>query len=315
MIDSTNSFDGIFHRRIDTSGLPPRSEGPPPEADITNVPMKHLDLRYAHASEAQKLDLYLPRANRGTLPLIIHIHGGAFMMCDKRDRQVQPWLNALDLGYAVASINYRMSGEAVFPAAVHDCKCAVRCLRARSGEYGLNPDRIAVVGGSAGGHLAAMLATTAGTGELEDLRQGYADYSSSVQACIDWFGPTDFLKMDEQLEALGLGPLDHHEADSPESRYLGGKITDLPYELIQKSNPITYINDDLPPILIVHGDIDRLVCVSQSRIFYDAVVEKLGSGRAALDILEGADHADLHFETGKNMARMFAFLDLHLKDG
>ena len=305
---------GIVYRRIDVSGMPIEADGPPPPADLSGVERMHLDLAYAGGSGAQKLDLFLPPEASGPLPLIIHIHGGAFMMCDKRDAQVQPWLAGLERGYAVATINYRMSGEAIFPAAVHDCKCAVRWLRAHAGEYGLDPDRFASVGESAGGHLTAMLAVTSGAEGMEDLSQGNPDRSSSVQACVDMFGPTDFLKMDEQLGSLGLGPMDHNDADSPESRYMGGKITELDPAWMEKSNPLAYVNEGMPPMLIQHGDKDHLVCVLQSRIFYEAVVGKLGPGRVTLEILEGADHADRHFRTGENMERVFSFLDEHLKD-
>ena len=120
-------------------------------ADVSHIENKYLDVRYADASDEQKLDLYLPENSNGPFPLIIHIHGGAFKMCDKRDIQVMPWLGALELGYAVASINYRLSWEAIFPAAVYDCKAAIRYLRANCEKYNIMKNKIAVVGGSAGG--------------------------------------------------------------------------------------------------------------------------------------------------------------------
>ncbi len=286
---------------------------PPPPADVSHIRNKHLDLVYAKKSAAQRLDLYLPDRHSGRLPLVIYIHGGAFMMCDKRDIQVIPHFEVLRHGYALASLNYRMSGEAIFPAAVHDCKCAVRWIRAHAERYDLDPDQFAAMGGSAGANLSAMLATSAGVVELENGSQGYDGYSSAVQACVAWFGPTDFTKMDEQLAELGLGPRDHNEADSPESMYMGGKITELDRGYVNKANPMTYINENLPPIYIQHGSRDNLVPVLQSKIFAEAIEKKLGAGRVVFEILEGAVHADPAFETPENMAKVIKFLDERLR--
>jgi acetyl esterase/lipase len=312
-------FTGPVNARISSGppGMPPgrlgMPPGPPPPADVSYIRNKHLDLAYANQSAAQKLDLYLPEEHKGPLPLIIYIHGGAFMICDKRDMQVVPHFVFLDHGYALASLNYRMSGEAIFPAAVLDCKCAIRWLRAHAKQYNLDPDRFAAIGGSAGGNLSAMLATSAGVEELEDKSQGNGEYSSAVQACVEWFGPTDFTKLDEQLAELELGPCDHNEANSPESMYMGGKITELDKTYVNKANPMTYINGNLPPIFIQHGSRDNLVPMLQSKIFVEEIERKLGPGRVVFEILEGAGHADPAFETTKNMIKAILFMDAHLK--
>jgi len=286
-----------------------------PEADISWIKHKELDITYARVSSAQTLDLYLPdtlRSDGKPYPLIMHIHGGAFMMCDKRDIQINPWLSLLAEGYAVASVNYRLSGEARFPAAVHDVKCALRFLRANAHQWNINPDKIAAVGGSAGGNLSAMLATSSQVSELQDDSLGFAGVSVAVQACIDWFGPTDFLRMDAQLASLGLGPCDHNYPDSPESLYLGNQITLLRPEIVQRANPMTYIDETLPPILIEHGDRDHLVPYLQSAIFYQEIERRLGPGRAEFVILNGADHGDPQFESEENMKVVRSFLKRHI---
>jgi acetyl esterase/lipase len=285
----------------------------PPQANVDPIKRKWLDLPYASLSTAHKLDLYLPEEGDGPFPLIFHIHGGAFEMGDKRDAYLSSYLRALARGYAVASVNYRLSGEAVFPAAVMDLKAALRWLRANSQDYMLDGGRIAACGGSAGGNLAAMLALTSRVRVLEDLSQGNAGYPCGVQAAVDMFGPTDFLVMKGQLAADGLGPAEWDENGMPESRYLGAPISSVPDKVAQ-ANPMTYIHPEMPPLLIQHGRVDHLVSVRQSMIFVEALRKAVPADRFEFDILEGADHGDPLFETEANMERVFAFLDRHLKE-
>jgi len=282
-----------------------------PSADVSGIRRKWLDIAYANRSPAQKLDLYLPDEGGGPFPVIVHVHGGGFALCDKRDMPVLSQLQGLNRGFAVASINYRLSGEARFPAAVQDAKAAIRWLRANAERHCLDPNRIAAWGGSAGGNLSAMLCLTAKVAELEDSSSGYAGVSSEVQAAVDQFGPTDFSKMDEQLEASGFGPGDHGEAHSPESMYLGAPIAKVP-DLVLRANPITYIHSGMPPILIQHGRMDHLVPYQQSLIFAEALERQVALDRFEFDILEGADHGDPAFDTDENLERVFRFLEKHL---
>ena len=283
----------------------------PPMTDVSAIKNKYLDILYANASEAQKLDIYLPDEINGKLPVIVSIHGGAFMMGDKRDGQVKPMLEGIKRGYAVVSINYRMSGEALFPANINDVKAAVRWIRANAGKYNFDPDRIAAWGGSAGGNLASLAGTSGDVKELEDLSIGNASYSSRVQAVIDWFGPTNFLKMDEQLRETGNGTPDHSNANSPESRVLGAKITEIP-ELAIKANPETYITPDDPPFFIEHGTKDGTVPTQQSTEFYEKLVKVTGEDKVAIKLLEGAGHGGPQFEEPANIDLVFKFLDKHL---
>jgi acetyl esterase/lipase len=283
-----------------------------PDADISFVRRKWLDLVYASTSPAQQLDIYLPDEGEGPFPVLLHTHGGAFRMGDKRDVQLTPWLQGVKRGYAVVSANYRMSGEALYPAGLQDLKAAIRWVRANAAAYRLDAGRIAACGGSAGGNLSALLCVTANVPELEDLSLGSAGFSCAVQAGVEWFGPTDFLKMDEQLAETGLGPCDHNDANSPESEWLGAKITGIP-EQVAQANPMTYVHAGMPPLLIQHGRLDHLVPVQQSIIFVEQLKACVSPERFEFDILEGADHADPAFETEANMERVFAFLDKQLK--
>jgi len=289
-------------------------EAPPP-ADTAHIRRKFLDIPYAYVSPAQKLDIYLPDEGPGSFPVIMAIHGGAFMGGDKADMQVLPMLEGLKRGYVVVAINYRLSWEAKFPALVQDAKAAVRWVRSNAQKYLFNANKIAAWGGSAGGYLSTMLGTSAGIPELDDLSLGNQEQPCNVQAVVAWFGPTDFLKMDEQLAASGLLPppgFRHGEANSPESLLLGQTITEIP-DKVKAANPETYIRHDGPAYLLQHGTKDPTVPVQQSIDFAQKLKQALGEDKVTLELLEGAEHADPRFETPQNVDRVLNFLDIHLK--
>jgi acetyl esterase/lipase len=222
----------------------------------------HHDLAYVSGGRPrQVLDLYLPDLGQA-MPLIIWIHGGAFRMGDKGDRIP---LEMLEQGYAIASLNYRLSQHALFPAQIEDCKAAVRWLRAHADTYGLDPSRFASWGESAGGHLAAMLGTA---GHERSFEVGeHLEHSSRVQAVLDFFGPTDFLQMDAHRLPEGMV---HDMAESPESELVGGPIQERRAE-VARANPVTYVTPEAPPFLIVHGDRDPLVPYHQSTLLVAAL--------------------------------------------
>jgi acetyl esterase/lipase len=286
-----------------------------PAANVGNLQRKILDVSYAGLSPAQKLDIYWPEEGSNLCPVILSIHGGAFRGGDKADAQLTPMLEGLKRGYAVVSINYRMSGEAKFPALVHDVKAAIRWVRANAGTYRFNPAKIVAWGGSAGGYLAAMTGVSGGIPELDDPSLGSAEQPSQVQAVVDWFGPTDFLKMDEQLAEYGLAPdagQAHNGEFSPESLLLGGKITEIP-ERVRAANPETYIRPDAPPFLIQHGTKDDIVPCLQSILFAARLTAVLGPEKVKLDLLEGARHGDPRFGSPANVQKVLDFLDKTLK--
>jgi acetyl esterase/lipase len=226
----------------------------------------HRDLAYVSGGHwRQKLDLYLP-PQPGVLPLIVWVHGGAFRLGDKADGVP---LDVLQEGYALASINYRLSQHAIFPAQIEDCKAAVRWLRANAGRFGLDPGRLGAWGPSAGGHLVAMLGTA---GHVKALDVGEnLQASSEVQAVVDYFGPTDFCQMDAHRLPGGMV---HDTPDSPESELVGGPIQAHP-DRVAAANPITYVTPDAPPFLIVHGEMDPLVPHHQSQLL-DAALRQAG---------------------------------------
>ena len=158
------------------------------------------DLQYIQGGHGRnRLDLYLPDKADGRLPLVVWIHGGAWWAGSKEGCPAVPLVGK---GYAVASINYRLSQHAVFPAQIEDCKAAIRWLRANAVKYHLDPDHVGVWGESAGGHLVAMLGTTGNAKELEGTG-GNLDQSSHVQCVIDWFGPSDLVTVGTQTDKPG----------------------------------------------------------------------------------------------------------------
>lgn len=285
----------------------------PRNPDTSQIKCKWLNVAYASASAAQKLDIYLPETGDGPFPVIVSVHGGAFKGGDKADGQLTPMLEGLKRGYAVVSVNYRLSQEAIFPAQIQDVKAAVRWIRANSKTYKLNPEKIAIWGGSAGGTLSSLIGTSGNVKELDDLSLGNPSQSSRVLAVVDWFGPTDFLKMDEQLKAGKVkNPQTHSIPDSPESQLIGKNLADAP-ELVQKANPETYITPDDAPFFIQHGRIDHLVPYQQSENLAAKLTLVLGKDKVTFEILENNDHGGPGFVTDQNINKVFKFLDQYLK--
>lgn len=256
-----------------------------------------LTLAYGTDSPNQLADLYRPDGD-GPWPLVVSIHGGAFRMGDRtKDLHAVPAL--LERGYAVASVGYRLSGEALFPAAVTDVKQATAHLRARAAELNLDPSFFAAWGRSAGGHLSAMLGVTSG----QDTEFDRPGEDSSVQAVVDWYGPTDFLQMDAQAAAKPPAgdappPMNHDEPGSPESQWLGGPIQERPADAA-RANPITYIPNGsalIPPFFLAAGTSDHLVPHQQTLILADAL--RARGTPVVLHILENAPHGGPRFESG-----------------
>ncbi|MCD8190471.1 MAG: alpha/beta hydrolase [Clostridiales bacterium] len=282
-------------------------------ADISWVKRKYLDIPYAHQSPAQRLDLYLPEEGEGPFPVVVHLHGGGFGMGDKRDDHMDTYLQGLSHGYAIASVEYRLSGEAIFPAAVLDCREAFRFLRRNAAEYSIDPDRICALGGSAGGNLAAMMGMNIPNGQFPGEEDLTLEGDCSVQAAVDQFGPMDFRPMDDQARANGVSFVDHDQADSAESAYMGGALPTLSDEWLAKANPAAYISDAMAPMLVEHGCMDRLVPFVQSVNFVNAIYQKLGQGRVEFVPLPHADHEDKEYSSEWNMNVLWGWLDKNLK--
>ncbi|MFH1315610.1 MAG: alpha/beta hydrolase fold domain-containing protein, partial [Candidatus Uhrbacteria bacterium] len=242
-----------------------------PQAEPVDQPVAELtendqvevirDIEYAEVDGTSlKLDLYRPVDTDEDLPLIIWTHGGAFSSGDKSDVSSMCQRLATD-GFSVASLNFRLSGQAIWPAQIHDSKAAVRWLRANADNYNIDPDRIGVIGSSSGGHLAAVLGTTAGVEEIDGTVGNYDNVSTQVQAVVDMFGPVDFVSLSS--DCAGVCVLDHDDSESPESRYLGCALPDC-LEKAGLASATPYIDSSDPPFLIIHGDQDTTIPMAQS---------------------------------------------------
>lgn len=255
------------------------------------------DLPYASASSAQKLDLLLPNApSQKPFPLVVFIHGGGWKSGDKSTTQSM-LQRVMGSNYAGATLNYRLTGEAIWPAQIHDVKAALRWLHAHGREYGYNPDRMAVWGTSAGGHLAAMLGTTNGVEALEGAEGEHTAESSSVSCAVSFFGPTDLLSM-----PLYPSGTDHTASDSPESRLLGGPIPDLP-ERAREASPSTWVDAEDVPFFIAHGDKDTSVPYQQS-VLLTRKLREVGVSTHFVKVI-GAGH---NLPQDELYARLRAFL-------
>jgi acetyl esterase/lipase len=257
-----------------------KKEAAPPRPPVPAGIKAYRDLEYVPGGhERQKLDLFIPEKTGDAVPLIIWVHGGGWQNGSKEG--CPPLRNGYTgRGYAVASINYRLSGHAVFPAQIEDCKAAIRWLRAHAKEYHLDANRFGVWGSSAGGHLVALLGTS---GEVKAFDVGTnLDRSSRVQAVCDYYGPTDF-----SVFVTTPGFESHARPEAPEGKLLGGAVLENK-DKAGRANPIAYVSKDDPPFLIVHGNEDRTVPINQSQLLFAAL--KTAGVSAHFHTIHGAGH-------------------------
>jgi CubicO group peptidase (beta-lactamase class C family)/pimeloyl-ACP methyl ester carboxylesterase len=258
------------------------------------------DIEYASVDgHSLQLDLYLPAADDA--PLVVFIHGGGWKG-GSRDRCFVSWLK--EHGYAVASISYRLSQQAVFPAQIHDCKAAVRWLRAHAADYGFSTQRIAVAGTSAGGHLATLLGVTGGVTALEGSVGKHTDQSSRVDAVVDYYGPMDFIQRttSQPHKTIAEG--------SPVRMLLGGPANEL-VEQARLASPAFHVTADDAPLLIFHGAKDRTVLMAQSERII-AEYEQRGLP-VSLTVLPDSGHGGQEFFEGDYRAQLLSFLNRQLR--
>jgi acetyl esterase/lipase len=252
------------------------------------------DVEYVRRGEqALLLDLYLPAQRAGRLPVVVWVHGGGWNKGSK-DNCPAKWLAAE--GFAVASIQYRLSTEAVWPAQIEDCRAAVRWLRANAAAHGLDATCVGAWGGSAGGHLVALMGTL----------DGPAD--ERVQAVCDWYGPSDLLTMPPNVFSPGRSRDDLAKANG--AQLLGGIVMDMP-ERAKSASALCQVTPDDPPFLIMHGDADPQVPLEQSEKLHAAL--RRAGVPSHLEILKGAGHGGKDFDTPQARRLIREFFERHLR--
>lgn len=247
-----------------------------------------------------KLDLYQPSAPKDS-SLVVWIHGGGWQGGSKEKCEVK-WLT--DYGFTVASISYRLTDKAIFPAQIHDCKAAIRWLRANASKYGYRKDKVGVAGSSAGGMLSALVATSGFVRALEGTVGGNLDQSSQVQAAIDYYGATDFVLRSKTQP---------HRANEPGSvvfKLLGGGA-DKKTELAQQASAAFHVTSDDPPLLVIHGGKDKTVLIDQS----ERINEVYSKAGLPIDfrVLKGAGHGGKEFYSGEMRELAIQFFNRTLK--
>ena len=248
-----------------------------------------------------QLDIYSPKSISHPLPVVLWIHGHRWSRGSKAQR---PPVNLMAQGYIVVSLNYRLSGETPFPAAIEDCKAAVRWLRANAATYHIDPDHIGAWGHSAGGHLAALLGTSGGVAELEGAGDN-SIFSSRVQAVCDMSSPSDILQLYEAVSSSKDGS--GRRAKSSIEQFLGGSVEQNRAKAIAAS-PVTYASKDDAAFLIIHGENDMSIPVSQSEAFASKL--KAAGVDVTLEIAKGRGHG----VGAPNFAsEIISFFDKHLK--
>ena len=278
------------------------------EDDVLGVNLT-LDLNYASYDETNLLMHLLLPQNELTdkpIPIIIYVPGSAWFKQNLGGSIPLIMKFVEQSGYAAAIVGYRPSTVAKSPAQLMDIKSSIRYLRANADAYNIDPSRVAIWGTSSGGHIASLVGLTEGIERFET--KDNREESSSVKAVINFFGPTDFLRMDDFPSAIA-----HNEASSPESSVIGGPIQDPKNKSkVDEYNPLSYILEDkeYPPFLIMHGDSDHLVPFNQSLILYEALRDANHS--AEFYKLLGAGHGNRFF-TQQTMRIVLDFLNLHFR--
>jgi acetyl esterase/lipase len=283
----------FFSLGIGAGSAQERNPCNPPSRSLPNIEA-YKDLVYVPGGDKrQSLDLYVPARSDEPLPLIVWIHGGGWKYGSKNVCPVLAWTQK---GYVVASINYRLSRDAKFPAQIRDCEAAIGWLREKARKYHIDRDRVVAWGESAGGHLASLVGTAWDAAEW-DSRQEKG--TGRVEAVIDWYGRSD-------LTPVSTNPA---FADSPSAFLLGG-CGDEVARLSREASPILHVSKDDPPFLIMHGDQDKVVPLRQSQAFAEAL-KKVGV-KVKLLVLKGIGHGGRQFLAPEQVDAIDTFLNEHL---
>ena len=285
-----------------------------------------LDVAYAKEDPRQVLDLYLPDEGDGPFPLIVFVHGGGWVSGNKRENTMPGVFKFPSQGYALACVEYRLVPDVRWPEPFEDVRAAVRYLRAHAAELNLNVGKIAIMGNSAGGHLACMVAAMAGRSMFLSGRYGNLDQSDAVQCLISVYSPTDLYQCDlcdrttaedQAIATAGMaarGDTGEKGMGKPQNQLIGASCLDNP-AMAAAASPISFVNEDFPPALFLQGNQDHVVPYGLALPMARKVNETCGEGRATLELFPNADHGAEEMKTDEVVNRILDFIDDALWDG
>jgi acetyl esterase/lipase len=303
-VAKTSRYTELYKKNVttvDSSGLGEYAQNQTAEKlmDMTQFKTVELDLPYAYAGKtnpAQRLDIIYPSVGEAPYKVIMVFHGGGWTFGSKQSETISAIQLASTQGYAMVNVNYRLSGEAIWPAPLYDAKAAVRFIRANAEKYKLDASNIVVWGNSTGGHLAEMLGATNGRPEYEDLSMGSAKASSDVQGVVSWYGVADMS--------------DFPKVKEPANQEMGFNTQIPEYkEKAEKASPLYLVTKNFPPILLVHGTNDQVAPYHQSVKLLAEINRVCGEGHATLKTFDGAGHGDAVMKTWQNVMDNLNFVD------
>ena len=293
--------------------------------DPEQYPNHWLDVPYAHTDPRQVLDIWLPDEGDGPFPVLMFLHGGSWFFGDKRENTMPGVLKVMSQSYALVCIEYRLAPASRRPSQLYDVRTAIRFIRANADNYRLDASKIAVMGNSAGAHLACMVAAVGGTSIMKGEELGYAQVDDSIQRLIGVYSPTDLVKIDEDdwlsihdLEKVHGNYLADRDSvpdmEKPHNTLLGYPARKNP-AAAASAGPINFVTERFPATYLIHGICDQLVPYTQSVALWRKVNDICGAGRAQIELFPGCVHGDPAMKTDKVMNRILDFVDTHLWEG
>lgn len=268
-----------------------------PKMDHGKYHNKILDVSYGDRTEKEKLDIYYPEEGEGPFPVFVEVHGGGWYFGQKNSVEFEPFLSGLKRGFACVSLGYTLSPEEHYPIPVQEIKAAIRFLRKNAGKYRLDPDRIALWGGSAGAHLAGLAATSCDTGYLEEDLFGNDAYSAKPNALVLWYGCFDYYNNGR------MG------SDWVYQNFFGCEDLASVEKELRMSSPVEHITENACPTFLQHGKEDTIVPYMQSVAYYEKLAAKAGEKDNLLEILEQCDHADDKMFAQENVEKVYDFIE------
>ena len=296
------------------------------EIDPAQFARHFLNVPYADEDPRQVMDIWLPNEGEGPFPLIVFVHGGGWVSGNKRENTMPGVFKFPSQGYAVACIEYRLVPDVHWPEPLEDVRAAIRFLRAHAAEYNLNAENIAIMGNSAGGHLACMVAALAGRPVMNGRRYGNLDQSDAVQCLVAVYSPTDMYQLDlcdrttaeDQAAATdgntARGDTGEKGMGKMHNQLMGVSCMDNP-EIAATASPIKFVNEDFPPAYFLQGVQDCIIPYTQSVSMVRMINEKCGVGHAELKLFPNADHGAAEMKTDDEVDLILDFIDRHIWEG